>query len=115
MHLNAPSFRKKSRVQCSDLSLTRLLQLPGTNFLSCSPFWYHLHFFQIFEHLSLFGNLVCVCVCVCARARVCVCVYVCVCVFVCVRACVRVCVCVCVSVCVCVLSLIHISEPTRQS
>ena len=38
-----------------------------------------------------------------------------VCVCVCVHVCVCVCVWVCVRVCVCVLSLIQISEPTRQS
>ena len=63
----------------------------------------------------LFATCACARVCafwyVCVRECVCVCVGVCV--RACVRACVRVCVCVCVSVCV--LSLIHISEPTRQS
>ena len=50
-------------------------------------------------------DALCVCVCVC----VCVCKSVCMCVCVCVCVCTRVC------MCVCVLSLIHISEPTRQS
>ncbi len=53
------------------------------------------------------------CACVCVGVCACVCMCVCMCVYVCACVCVRMCVCLCV--CVCVLSLIHISELTRQA
>ena len=57
----------------------------------------------------------CVCVHVCMCVCTCVCVYLSACVCACMCVCTCVCTSVCVRVCVCVLSLIHISEPTRQS